>query len=72
MLFFAVGGPKIVETTRSTIVTVNGKSIDLQCYATTDEMLDIAYIWTHNNLRVRDIDTINSNDRLVSLIFSVH
>ncbi|KAF7270213.1 hypothetical protein GWI33_016823 [Rhynchophorus ferrugineus] len=58
-------GPKIVEATRSTIVTVSGKSIDLQCYATTDEMLDIAYIWTHNNLRIRDIDTITSNDRLM-------
>lgn len=57
-------GPRIVESPGQNIITVNGRSVDLQCYATTDEMLDIAYMWTHNGLRIRDMDIVNSNDRL--------
>lgn len=59
------GGPRIVESPGQNIVIINGRNIDLQCYATTDEMLDIAYMWTHNGLRIRDLDIINSNDRIV-------
>ncbi|ENN74113.1 hypothetical protein D910_11524 [Dendroctonus ponderosae] len=57
-------GPRIVESPGPNIIIINGRNIDLQCYATTDEMLDIAYMWTHNGMRIRDIDIINSNDRI--------
>ncbi|XP_050293568.1 contactin isoform X2 [Anthonomus grandis grandis] len=56
--------PRIVENPSQSIVTINGRHIDLQCYASTDEMLDIAYIWTHNGLRIREMDLIYSNDRI--------
>lgn len=65
---FCLGGPQLVEPLRETIVTTVGRSIDLYCYAVTDEMLDIAYIWKHNGMTIRDIDVKNSDNRLVSLI----
>ncbi|KAL1492741.1 hypothetical protein ABEB36_010948 [Hypothenemus hampei] len=57
-------GPMIVESPNQNILIINGRNIDLQCHATTEEMLDIAYLWTHNGLRIRDLDLLNSNDRL--------
>ncbi|XP_060516307.1 contactin [Cylas formicarius] len=57
-------GPRIVESPLQSVVTVVGHNVDLQCYAVTDEILDIAYIWTHNHMRIRDTDIKNSNGRL--------
>lgn len=54
-----------MEPLRETIVTSVGRSIDLYCYAVTEEMLDIAYIWKHNGMTIRDIDVKNSYNRLV-------
>ncbi|XP_057652877.1 contactin [Diorhabda carinulata] len=57
-------GPRLVEPLRETIVTSVGRNIDLRCYAVTDEMLDIAYIWKHNGMIIRDIDVRNSYNRI--------
>lgn len=35
----------------------------LSCFGQIDEMLDVAYIWKHNGLRIRDEDLVN-NPRL--------
>lgn len=48
--------PRIVKS-----VTEN---FTLNCEANTDELLDTAYIWTHNGIRIRDRDP--NSIRLVS------
>lgn len=35
----------------------------LRCLGSTDEMLDVAYIWRHNGMRIRDVD-LQNNPRL--------
>ncbi|KAJ8986222.1 hypothetical protein NQ317_009928 [Molorchus minor] len=57
-------GPQLVEQLRPLIVSTVGNNVDLQCYAVTDEMLDIAYIWKHNGLIIRDLDVSYSNNHL--------
>uniref|UniRef100_A0A6P7GDV3 Contactin n=1 Tax=Diabrotica virgifera virgifera TaxID=50390 RepID=A0A6P7GDV3_DIAVI len=57
-------GPRLVEPLRETMVTSVGRNIDLRCYAVTDEMLDIAYIWKHNGMVIRDVDVKNSYNRI--------
>lgn len=61
--------PRFIQSLTPRLVTSVGRSFDLQCDATTEEMLDIAYIWTHNGLTIRDIDIKNSNNRIVSRRF---
>jgi hypothetical protein len=46
-------------------VTTVEDDIRLRCQAHTEEILDVAYIWTHNGLRIRDTDLIHT--RVVSL-----
>ncbi|XP_072402624.1 contactin [Diabrotica undecimpunctata] len=57
-------GPRLVEPLREIMVTSVGRNIDLRCYAVTDEMLDIAYIWKHNGMVIRDVDVKNSYNRI--------
>lgn len=59
------GGPRFVESLRPQILTSVGLSFQLRCEAITDDMLDIAYIWTHNGIRIRDYDVRASNNRIV-------
>lgn len=47
-------GPRFVRTMPPSFVTTEGSDIALTCDAYSDEMLDVAYIWTHNGLRIRD------------------
>lgn len=58
-----------MEQLRETIVTSVGRNIDLFCRAVTDEMLDMAYIWKHNGMTIRDLDVKNSYNRLVKYSF---
>lgn len=60
-----------MEPLRPRIITSMSRDIYLQCRAETEEMLDVAYIWTHNGLRIRDIDVKNSNYRLVSDLLNI-
>jgi len=60
-----------VESPGPNLVIVNGRNIDLQCYAVTDEMLDIAYMWTHNGARIRTQETYNPHERVVSFMIFV-
>ncbi|XP_069694656.1 contactin [Periplaneta americana] len=53
-------GPKLVgEMPRITRTSVHN-DISLHCQAETEEILDVAYIWTHNGLRIRDTDLIHT------------
>lgn len=60
-----LGGPRLVESLTPKIVTTVGRYFDLRCLAETEEMLDIAYVWTHNGMKIRDIDIKNMNYRMV-------
>lgn len=61
-----VDTPRLVEPLRPTVVASVNSDIYLNCRADTEEMLDVAYIWSHNDIRIRDFDVKNSNGRLVS------
>ncbi|XP_025829331.1 contactin-like [Agrilus planipennis] len=56
--------PRLLEPLRPRIVTSVNNLIFLSCYAETEEMLDVAYIWKHNGMRIRDIDVLSSNGHL--------
>lgn len=56
--------PRLVEPLRPRIITSTFRDIYLQCRAETEEMLDVAYIWNHNGMRIRDIDVKNTNNRM--------
>lgn len=45
---------------RPSIVTAMKDDIRLRCQAESEEILDVAYIWTHNGLRIRDTDLIHT------------
>jgi hypothetical protein len=45
---------------RPSIVTAVEDDIRLRCQAESEEILDVAYIWTHNGLRIRDTDLIHT------------
>lgn len=59
-------GPRIVQQLDPHIIRRKGETIRLYCEAHAEELLDMAYLWTHNGLRIRDTDIRNSNFRLVS------
>lgn len=63
--WFVAEGPRFVEQLRPNTVTSVEDDVTLRCHAQSEEILDVAYIWTHNGLRIRDTDLIHT--RFVSL-----
>ena len=63
-MFSFAGGPQFVERMRQNTVAAVHDNVRLECHAVSEELLDLAYIWTHNGLRIRDTDPIRS--RVVS------
>lgn len=55
ILFLFTGGPHFVRTMPPQFVSSQGANIALSCDAVSDEMLDVAYIWTHNGLPISDL-----------------
>ncbi|XP_066587501.1 contactin [Prorops nasuta] len=53
-------GPRFLETLPTRIITAVMQNQTLRCMAEADEILDIAYIWAHNGLRIRDVDLENN------------
>lgn len=45
-------GPTLIEKLPPKITTTTGKNIYLYCSASSEEILDIAYIWTHNGMLI--------------------
>ncbi|XP_012252358.2 contactin [Athalia rosae] len=56
-------GPRFIESLNRRIVSAVNWNLTMRCLAETEEVLDIAYIWTHNGLRIRDKDLL-ANPRL--------
>lgn len=67
MLILFLETPRLIEPLRPRIIKSVTQDIRLHCRAETEEMLDVAYIWRHNGMRIRDLDVKNSNNRLVSV-----
>ncbi|XP_022915290.2 contactin isoform X1 [Onthophagus taurus] len=57
-------GPRWIQSLPPRIVTFVHNSFELYCEAYIEELLDIAYIWHHNGLRIRNIDVKNSNNQI--------
>ncbi|XP_066997548.2 contactin [Anabrus simplex] len=55
-----LSGPRFRETLVSHIVTAVQRDIELRCLANSEDILDVAYIWTHNGLRIRDTDSTHT------------
>lgn len=56
----------LVEHLSPKIVTAVQKDVFLRCQAASEDILDIAYIWTHNGLRIPRSEYENTN--MVTLI----
>lgn len=61
-------GPRLIEVLQPQIVMPVEHNLNLRCQADTEDFLDIAYLWMHNGMRIRD-DDILINNRLVWFIF---
>lgn len=59
-------GPKLIQSLSPRITTIAGRYFELRCSAETEEMLDIAYVWKHNGIKIRNIDLKNMDNRMVS------
>lgn len=51
----------LVEHLSPKIVTAVQKDVFLRCQAASEDILDIAYIWTHNGLRIPRSEYENTN-----------
>ncbi|XP_053991481.1 contactin [Hylaeus volcanicus] len=56
-------GPQFVEKLPRRITSAVMQNLTLWCMGQIDEMLDVAYIWKHDGLHIRDEDVMN-NPRL--------
>jgi len=57
-------GPMLVEQLTPRIVTAVQRDVFLRCQAASEEILDIAYIWTHNGLRMHHSEYENTNIKI--------
>lgn len=55
------GGPLLVENMTPKIVTAVQENVVLRCQAASEDILDIAYLWTHNGLRIPHSEYENTN-----------
>lgn len=65
-IYCLIGGPVFVEQLSPQIRSTVNRDLLLRCQAVSDELLDIAYIWTHNNMPL-----LNSNSELIGHIVSI-
>ncbi|XP_049844901.1 contactin [Schistocerca gregaria] len=49
-------GPHFIQKMVPVAHTAVERDMELRCQAVAEEILDVAYIWTHNGLRIRDSD----------------
>ncbi|XP_044742029.1 contactin, partial [Chrysoperla carnea] len=56
--------PRLVESLQPQIQMSVRNNLALRCQADTENLLDVAYIWKHNGIRIRDVDVYNSNNRI--------
>ncbi|CAG2059539.1 unnamed protein product [Timema podura] len=53
-------GPRFIQQMIPRIVTSVQQNVELRCQAMSEELLDVAYIWTHNGLRIKDSDLFHT------------
>lgn len=53
--FIDLGLPQFVETLPAKINAIVGQNLELHCYVTSEDRLDVAYIWTHNGLKLHTV-----------------
>lgn len=63
---FFVGNLVFVEQLQPQIRSIIKHDVLLRCKAVSDEILDIAYIWTYNNMPL-----LNSNSELTGHVVSI-
>lgn len=63
-LLIVLRTPRLIQYLPPQVVTDVGGTFSLHCQAEMEERLDIAYIWNHNGMRIRDIDVQSSNYRI--------
>lgn len=56
--------PRLVEGLQPRIQMSVRSNLALRCQADSEDLLDVAYIWKHNGIRIRDVDVMSSNNRL--------
>lgn len=61
-----IGGPVFIEQLNPQIRSIVKHDLLLRCQAVSDELLDIAYVWTHNNMPLA-----NSNSELIGHVVSI-
>ncbi|XP_014224129.1 contactin [Trichogramma pretiosum] len=59
-----LNGPRFIESLPQNIPTAVNWNQTLRCQAETDEMLDMAYLWLHNDMLIRDKD-LEANPHIV-------
>lgn len=67
MLFiYLSGGPSLVSSLVPKMTTSVMNNLWLQCQAVSEDFLDVAYIWTHNGLRITH-NNLETNTHVVSI-----
>lgn len=56
--------PRFIEPLPPRINTLFGQSLFLHCNAETDEILDTAFIWNHNGMRIKEVGDYFADKRL--------
>lgn len=51
----SAGLPQFLETLPAKMTVVVGQDLNLRCYVTSEDRLDVAYIWTHNGLKLHSV-----------------
>ena len=55
-----VGLPTFLESLPAKINAIVGQNLELRCYASSEDRLDVAYVWYHNGLKLHTTQNIYS------------
>lgn len=53
--------PTFVEALPQKIGAIVGQNLELRCFAASEDLLDVAYVWYHNSLRLQTTQSIYSS-----------
>lgn len=52
--------PAFIEALPQKISAIVGQNLELRCYAASEDLLDVAYVWYHNGLRLQTTQNVYS------------
>ena len=55
-----VGLPQFVETLPAKWTLIAGQNLELRCSVQSEDRLDVAYVWTHNGLKLQSVVQLHS------------